>query len=1074
MDKVKLFKFKQVFQWVLLIFALSFANISGSQSWAAPSPQEDSPYTKIDFLEEIPGSLDRPFQFEQASAEPQNPKLDSYITELVAVASRSPQRTPAFAEENSLRIYEGKIQVHIVTDELLLDNTLEVIEQFGGEVTIVSHDKTLLQAWLPFTAIEPLTYEENIYYIQRPDIPYPDEITSLNIDQVGNSLTEGLQAMNGNIWHSSGFQGQGVKIAIVDTGFEGYPNLLGTDLPTSISVKNFVEGESDAQVNGGGVHGTACAEIVYDISPQAQLYLVKFDTFLDLQEAIDWVISQNIDIVSTSFSFHNISSGDGTGIFSDLIQKARDAGILWIKSSGNYRERHWGGQFTPSNVPEYHLWGGTSNINVFTSGGRNLIISSDNRLKGYLRWDDWTTVNQDYDLWLFSNDGSGWKPVASSNKPQNGSPGQKPTESISYTTQGSPAIYGFLIERKNATRNVNLEFITPVGDVEFFVPARSLGGGADAPAALTVGAQDFTTPYLQHDYSSEGPTNGPGGTATGGFIKPDISAYAGVTTQSYDKPFDGTSASAPHVAGAAALVLSAHPDYGPDQIQSFLEDRAIDMGSPGKDNAYGYGRLYLGEPPSSGEMTLTVNKAGNGFGTVTSNPPGIDCGSNCSATFTPDTQVTLTAAPWAESTFSGWSGACSGTSPTCVVTMNQSLNVTATFTSTAPTTFSDVPANHWAYSWIDRLYSAGITSGCGTNPLRYCPENQVTRAEMAKFLLKGIYGQSYNPAPLQQGESTGFSDVPWNHWAAAWIKQLAINGITSGCGPGIYCPEQKVTRAEMAKFLLTAKYGPEYTPPEIGLGEATGFSDVPNDYWAAAWIKQLYLEDITSGFLDGTYGPENFVTRAEMAKFLAITFNLPEIEPPNEPEGVTILSNHTAYVDNIDYLNIIGEVNNNTNDNLRFVEINVNIFDNSGLLLDTDFTFTLLDNLPAREKTCFHLSLQEPEGWDYYEFEPVSFWTDGESLSNLSVSNVSSSYDSYFGWYEILGQVTNNLGSKVNWVSPIGTLYNNSGQVVGCDFTYVNSTDLLPGQTSSFEMSFLGRDYNDVTSYKIQVDGEFE
>jgi len=274
---------------------------------------------------------------------------------------------------------------------------------------------------------------------------------------------------------------------------------------------------------------------------------------------------------------------------------------------------------------------------------------------------------------------------------------------------------------------------------------------------------------------------------------------------------------------------------------------------------------------------LIINHEGNGTGNVTSDPIGIDCGNTCQATFTEGIEVTLTATPDPGSIFSGWSGACLSTSSTCVITMAQSEEVTVTFSSTSEIAFFDVPATHWAFSWIDRLYISGVTTGCLDNPLRYCPEEQVTRAEMAKFLLKGIYGEAYEPPTLLPDESTGFNDVPWDHWAAAWITQLSLDEITSGCGEGNYCPEKKVTRAEMAKFLLTALYNEvsDYTPPELQEGEETGFFDVPRDYWAAPWIKQLYLEGITSGLPDGTYGPENLVTRAEMAAFLVRTFNLP-------------------------------------------------------------------------------------------------------------------------------------------------------------------------------------------------------
>ena len=188
-----------------------------------------------------------------------------------------------------------------------------------------------------------------------------------------------------------------------------------------------------------------------------------------------------------------------------------------------------------------------------------------------------------------------------------------------------------------------------------------------------------------------------------------------------------------------------------------------------------------------------------------------------------------------------------------------------------PPVFSDVPGEYCARDFVERLYNAGVTGGCSTSPLKYCPEDTVTRAQMAVFLLRGIHTSSYAPPAI--GGGSGFGDVPIDYWSGAWIKQLAAEGITTGCGNGNYCPEHPVTRAQMAVFLLRSKHGTSYSPPGVGAG--TGFGDVQLDYWAAAWIKQLVTEGITSGCGSGNYCPENPVTRAQMAVFLVKTFGLP-------------------------------------------------------------------------------------------------------------------------------------------------------------------------------------------------------
>jgi hypothetical protein len=116
--------------------------------------------------------------------------------------------------------------------------------------------------------------------------------------------------------------------------------------------------------------------------------------------------------------------------------------------------------------------------------------------------------------------------------------------------------------------------------------------------------------------------------------------------------------------------------------------------------------------------SLAVTKAGNGSGTVSSSPAGIDCGSTCSGWFASGSSVTLTATPAATSTFAGWSGGgCSGTG-TCTVTADAAKAVTATFTDLSPTiTGLKVKVNH--HKRTAKVTFQGSDPGNGTNGLQF-------------------------------------------------------------------------------------------------------------------------------------------------------------------------------------------------------------------------------------------------------------------------------------------------------------------------------------------------------------------
>jgi hypothetical protein len=178
--------------------------------------------------------------------------------------------------------------------------------------------------------------------------------------------------------------------------------------------------------------------------------------------------------------------------------------------------------------------------------------------------------------------------------------------------------------------------------------------------------------------------------------------------------------------------------------------------------------------------------------------------------------------------------------------------------------FVDVPSAQPFYSYVTTLVSNGITAGVGGG--NYGVDQSTLRQQMAVFLLKAKHGLCYAPSPC----SGTFTDVPCPSTFAAWIEALAAEGITGGCGAGIYCPQNPVRRDQMAVFLLKAEHGSTYQPPSC----AGTFTDVPCPSAFADWIEQLAAENVTGGCGGGAYCPLNPNTRGQMAVFITRSFHL--------------------------------------------------------------------------------------------------------------------------------------------------------------------------------------------------------
>lgn len=127
----------------------------------------------------------------------------------------------------------------------------------------------------------------------------------------------------------------------------------------------------------------------------------------------------------------------------------------------------------------------------------------------------------------------------------------------------------------------------------------------------------------------------------------------------------------------------------------------------------------------------------------------------------------------------------------------------------------------------------------------------------------------------EEKELISFKDVTEDHWAKTYIEAMAAEGIIAGKGDGIFDPDGKVTRAEFAK-LITAVMG-------IVDEEATvEFSDIKGDEWYVSYVAAAYKAGIITGRPDGTFAPNETITRQDMAVMIARAINAEKPENIDE------------------------------------------------------------------------------------------------------------------------------------------------------------------------------------------------
>jgi subtilisin family serine protease len=411
----------------------------------------------------------------------------------------------------------------------------------------------LVVPWKDLTRIAEIP---GVFYLLRP----PRGVPTVE--------SEGLSSIGVPAFRARGYGGEGARVAVLDLGFKDYQALLGTELPSKVHARSFFRSPSgNGDIAGENEdHGTACAEIVADVAPDAEIYLVNVESPLDLQSAVDWLAKEKVSVISHSVGWY-FGGLDGTGPIDDIADGAARRGMLWVNAAGNEAERHtWARAADADSDGLLEFDGeGDERLDFTLAPGEELALA--------LLWDSWPT-STNLDMALEVVDGSD-NVVATSDLEYAGYPYAFRYVDIAV---GGPTALAARVRLKRGVLTDRTVHVFRIGSgtrmQDHSRPDRSLLAPADSPNVLTVGAVDYSTELLD-SYSSRGDYDeGP--------QKPEICGPVGVSTATYGRfGFRGTSAAAPHVAGTAALLTSAGLRGGiadlnlsRDEVRSLLRDHA--------------------------------------------------------------------------------------------------------------------------------------------------------------------------------------------------------------------------------------------------------------------------------------------------------------------------------------------------------------------------------------------------------------------------------------------------------------------------------------------------------------------
>ena len=407
-------------------------------------------------------------------------------------------------------------------------------------------------------------------------------------------------------WHEAGYKGQGVKVGIIETGFEGFGSLIGKELPSPAGIRCYTDSSifsSDLKdCENGDTHGTKTAETIIDVAPEISLYIARPQGRIALRDTVDWMAEEGVSVAAL-YGFGSFEGpGDGSSPNSYSVFKSMDrgvdGGIIFIVPAANNARNTWykHAPFSDADGDAFIDFAGTDD-------GNGISLEKGESAHVQLRWDDaWPGASRDLDFHIW--DTTAQQIIAHSRDQQSGRTGDIPYERLRFEAPRDGE-YEVRISHQSGSVPDWIQLLAWNQRIEHYTESGSIQNLAESanPGVLAVGAAHWDDVQSIEWYSSRGPT-------PDGRIKPDIvGATCGEVATGGSGTYCGTSGSTPHVTGMAALVKQRFPDYTPVQVADYLKRHAEQRGTPDPNNTWGHGFAVLpppnAEPPPGEEETAT-------------------------------------------------------------------------------------------------------------------------------------------------------------------------------------------------------------------------------------------------------------------------------------------------------------------------------------------------------------------------------------------------------------------------------------------------------------------------------------